>query len=1067
MLKIYNSSTQKNSMKACLQSIKEARKTGDVVVICPDRMTLQIEKEIFDILQVSSLFDVNVITMSRLSNNFLKKKGFNKKILTKQLAVTLIKKLIQENELKSFKKVSHHNGFALKLFEMISLFKSNKITPQMLLEQSKNHILKEKLTDLAIIYDAYENYLQNEYTDSFNKLDAFTQLVENEFKNTHIIMVGFDDFTKQAYRIIQMFLIKSKSLSVSTASAYKLDNLNNKNIFMNQIFYSLIELAKNTGVIYDIVEVLNSDDKLHNHIKNNLLSYTPNRYDDDTNQVKIIKFNNKDKELEFVLKNIQYKVIHNKEKYGNFSLAVPNLSASKNEITNKFQEFNIPFYLDASDTLIDSNICKFLFSIFDVLKSNYDKVETLHLLQNYFSGIKRNEIENLELKLNILGISKIDKKVLFEYGNISQFIKAIEGIKTNTNIEIGKYVQAIISTFDKLNISEKTKDKMKVLSDNKDFSLAKNYKIAYEKLVNAMQEISSMFSNYKCSFEEFVEMIKVYIENISITLPPLIHDCVMVYDINTSYVQENKYLYVISCIDKYLPKNTEDVSILSDREIHTFKEELKLSPTVEFMNKKSKFKVFENLLQFSDQLILIYYNSDDGLVLPSSVITSFYAMFENCEVNGDIYILDYSTENEFKQNAFLLNNINKSSAKTNYINLIKSYNINKDNLDYKLAFYSLKEALSNDAISIEENLSHKNVIPNLKTNLFFKSGKTSVSEIESYYRCPYQHFIMYGLRLKEIKTWELKPNDIGNILHSFLDKIIESITYLDDDVTRKNVSNEILSEILKKEFPSALSFKNKHIIRNLYSEAGKIADAMYKQMNQSSFKNMWHEKVFGGLEELSIQYKEYKVYITGKIDRVDSLDNMFSLIDYKTGGDKFKYSDLINGKKLQLFVYVKAVNAISNKLPVLACYMPIKNSFSKDEKEKIKTYQFKGVFSNSIDTLNLLDNTFIENGKNSTIPAKLIKSGDFDQYSKPFAISSEDILKLSEIAFSMVEKAIQKIIDGDISPLPLLTDKSECNNCAYSSICAFNKYHGNKYRIVDDVDYNTLLNKKQDNNENK
>ena len=30
---------------------------------------------------------------------------------------------------------------------------------------------------------------------------------------------------------------------------------------------------------------------------------------------------------------------------------------------------------------------------------------------------------------------------------------------TNTNIEIGKYVQAIISTFDKLNISEKTKDK--------------------------------------------------------------------------------------------------------------------------------------------------------------------------------------------------------------------------------------------------------------------------------------------------------------------------------------------------------------------------------------------------------------------------------------------------------------------------------------------------------------------------------------------------------------------------------------------------------------------------------
>ena len=1049
-------------MRACMQSMQNLRKTGEVIVLCPDRMTVQIENELFDILQVSSLFDVNVVTMSRLSSTFLEKKGVHKKILSKQLAVALIKKIVQENKLNSFEKVKDHNGFALKLFEMISMFKSSRITPDDLLSQSKNQLLNEKLSDLAIIYHAYESYLQNEYTDSFNKLDAFIYSVENEYKDVHMVFVGFDDFTKQAYSIIQMFLQKSKSVSISTTSSYKKDSLNNKNIYTNQIFYALIELSKKLGIVYDITDVEEKENSVHMHMIENLFSYTPIKFAKPDSAVKIVHFSNKNKELEFVLKNIQYKVVHNGTKYGDFAVAMPALNANKTTIFRMFQEAGIPCFIDASDNLMDSNICKFLFSIFETIKTNYNAVETLHLLQNYFSNVKKVEIENLTLKVNRLGLSYLQMENVKEYPTITQFLKNILPLNQTKNIQVGTYVQLIKSTFEQIQMQEKTNMMISALSEKKDIEGAKNYKIAYEKLMDAMGEMSAMFFDYECSLNNFVDMLKAYLENVTITLPPLVADSVMVYDINTSYLNTSKTLYVLSCVDKDVPQVTDDVSIICDKEIKYFSDELQLSPTVEFINNKNKFKVFENLLQFKNQLIVTYFDTEQGSkVLPSSVITSLFAMFDISQIDGDAYILDYGIENEFKQNAFLLNNITIKNAKTNYINLLKNYPFKYQNEEYIKAFSSLREALGNDAKKIEDNLSFKNEIPNLKTNLFFPHGTTSVSEIESYYRCPYQHFVSYGLRLKELKTWELQPNDIGNILHSYLDKVIEPLSSLDSDKKIKQIANDILHSVMKEEFSEALNPKNKHIMRNLFREAEKIAEEMYQQLRKSEFKNKWHEKVFKELKNLSVEYKGYKIFIKGKIDRVDEKDNMFSLIDYKTGQDTFKYKDIVIGKKLQLFVYVKAVNELSGQMPVLACYMPIKNNFSKDEKEKIKTYQWLGVFSNSIDILNQLDTTFLENGKSDFIKVKLKKDEDFDRFTKPYALSSEDMIAISKFAFEMVESAVAKIIDGDITPFPLYTSVAECSHCKYKSMCNFSKYYNNKYRNGTDVDISVHFNKEE------
>ena len=72
------------------------------------------------------------------------------------------------------------------------------------------------------------------------------------------MFVGFDDFTKQMYNIVNMFIQRSKSVTIGTASSYGLKH-NNKNIYVNNIFYSIIELCKTHGHMYHIEVV---DEKL-------------------------------------------------------------------------------------------------------------------------------------------------------------------------------------------------------------------------------------------------------------------------------------------------------------------------------------------------------------------------------------------------------------------------------------------------------------------------------------------------------------------------------------------------------------------------------------------------------------------------------------------------------------------------------------------------------------------------------------------------------------------------------------------------------------------------------------
>jgi len=207
--------------------------------------------------------------------------------------------------------------------------------------------------------------------------------------------------------------------------------------------------------------------------------------------------------------------------------------------------------------------------------------------------------------------------------------------------------------------------------------------------------------------------------------------------------------------------------------------------------------------------------------------------------------------------------------------------------------------------------------------LFFADGFTKATEVERFFMCPFLHFVEYGLKLKENETSKVRPVDIGNILHSIVEEFAKF-------QRGKNLDKKQISDFATFTFEKIISQKqfehlllgvsNKALAKGLCREAERICQAINFQNQNSKYKISFVEQSFGTnfakMPEIAVYKSDRKLLLRGKIDRVDTFDTKFRIIDYKTGKGKSEFNmlDLYMGKKLQLYIYLYALkNSWENK----------------------------------------------------------------------------------------------------------------------------------------------------------
>lgn len=301
-------------------------------------------------------------------------------------------------------------------------------------------------------------------------------------------------------------------------------------------------------------------------------------------------------------------------------------------------------------------------------------------------------------------------------------------------------------------------------------------------------------------------------------------------------------------------------------------------------------------------------------------------------------------------------------------------------------------------------------------------SSTKVSQLESYFSCPMKHFLKYGLKLEEVRTADMNPADVGNVLHAVAEKYVKIMDEKDPETAAK----ELLSEVVAESGKGKLEL-NKRVVQSLTAEAVGMCKAINSQIKAGTFKPLATELEFGGADGVELTVMGKKITLGGRIDRVDVSGNLARVIDYKTGSSSFDLTELKCGVKIQLLAYL-AVMIKAGYRGVGTFYFKTLADFGDKD-----PYVLDGLCANEAEVLAAMDSNLPQ-----TRTSKVLKLSGSKKLTVGKGESEKDINSLVDYALKLAARGAEEIMSGYIAPDPAeVGQKNACRFCEYKTVCGF------------------------------
>lgn len=525
------------------------------------------------------------------------------------------------------------------------------------------------------------------------------------------------------------------------------------------------------------------------------------------------------------------------------------------------------------------------------------------------------------------------------------------------------------------------------------------------KLVNVFNDMNN-YLNSNASFSEVIEVLK----NISFESDKteVYQDTITISNLEDFVLEGKKIVYFLGATNEFLPKEFKPSHLISTYDI----DKDNLNELV--LDNKNKWDyLFSHLILFKNVYVTTPKLGNDLKLKEASVML-------NEVIKKDIEIAKiYDRKSMIKDYAIKLSNKKINKVCDDYF--CKINEVNHHNLNLRIP--------SDTALK-----------------LYSKTLNVSPSSIETYAKCPFYHFILYGLKLKVKEKYLFDSREVGTFVHYLLENVIKN------DID--NIKEENTYEIIKKYSLSYLKDngkimdnKTKYLIEELSKSTSNVINMIVSEQEKSLFKPTFFELKIDDnstVAPLSVKLLHGTLNINGIVDRVDTYQDdenfYYRIIDYKTGEKKFRLDEVLMGLNLQMLIYLLAIknsHSFTDKkmIPSALLYYPalLKESKSSrgltlEEKEKSVYDRLKmnGIINSSSDVLDL----FGEDLKCYT------DSFVRDKLSFEKVFSMDDINNVFEYMINTIKTIGNSILDGKISVSPV---EDGCKYCKFSSICKFDK----------------------------
>lgn len=1071
-----------------------------VYIVVPEQFTLQNEIKLMETLDVKALMDIKIMSFNKMAIEALSNEGGLKRRYIDDIGKSMaVKKIFQglNDDIKLYAGSIDKEGFISSIVKLITEMKRTLIRPTDLREsaqKNKSHILlSQKLTELAVIYEAFDASLEGKYVDNEDRIGQFSEIKNLTYlKDIKIYFYSFFSFTEIENQVIKNMI--HSQLNVTMFLNLDYENINDKldDTFgiTNKTLNRLSQMCEELNQKYDVREITDlKNPDLNDEIRylgDNLFKTIANENRDIPQKINIYHAHNIDEEIRKVAMDINHKVINEDYRFKDIIVVPCDASSYNKNIKLIFREYEIPFFIDEKRSIISSPIIKTIIAVLNLIDSKFRAEDILMFLKNGFSKICDNEcdvFENHLIKRKLKGEMFFDDSYFEpEYFYESEYEKNVVNEVRNYIVRIFRdyrslgseqnsaeiFAKKIFEILINLEIPNQVQTFVEKLKSENYFDEANENGQIWNVFVKIIDQSVELLGEGKSEFGYYKDILNEGISNYELSVIPPSKDQVIVGDIERSRSMDKKIVYVLGANSSSLPRAAKENGILTKEDKDALKYEGILLPSNQEQTDSSEILLIYNLLtKPSDELNMSYAVDVDGSsVMPSTVLNQIAIIYPKLRVkNARDFKPEYFITLPNPTIGVMAREIKK------YSNGERIDEIWLDLLSYYLAHkeHNLKARIALEGIFYDNT---KVPIGNaLAKELYKMPLRVSTTRIDSFVKCPFSHFIKYGLRAKERKVYNIDPAEMGQVLHLTIEKFIEKIK---DDLPListidKTAADKMIGDVFDESAQNIFKEydlqekRNQYILKKLKKTAYLAGYSCVEQIRTGKFELMYQEEKFAKGSEIPpiiIDIEGEQIILEGTIDRVDVFKDgeksYVKVIDYKTRSKPFNLSDAYNGIDIQLVIYLKAAMKSSAFLktktfPGGMFYFPIINPMidtQTRDKAKIEELIKSKI---KLDGIILHDIKIIEaiNG-NGDEAVDIVKSKG--RKKDEHILELKQFEALIEKVESNVYESLEDMIKGIIEPSPIKNVKSQstaCDYCRYGAICRFDEeLETNNYRNI-------------------
>lgn len=958
----------------CREEIRQrllAEPDGPALIwLLPEHATFRAERELAGAEGLTGFSRAFVFGFRRLAQKVLLETGGALRPQLSDLGKKLLLSRImrqQQDKLHVFRQAAEQKSFAETLAGMLKEFKTYSLSPAALNEaaqQLADSPLKDKMKDLALIYQQFEQALANEYIDPEDYLYVLAgKLTQSALvASAEIWLDGFSWFNPREEAVLVELLQCAANITVTLCldDPHDAQHQQETGLFHRQwhTWRRLHALAAMAGVACQDV-ILPGTQRfaqrpLLAHIEAQFFQFPAKRWQQSREGLVLAEAVNRRVEVEAIARDMLRLCREEGLRWKDMAVLLRDSEAYGPLLAAVLTDYDIPFFSDQRRLSVHHPLAELIRSVLEICLQSWSYDAVFRALKTDFFSLTREEIDVLEnyvLEFGIRGshwaraerwefcrrLSLAEDEEINErqQQRLTTVHAARQKVTTPLLNLLDSLQQAADATaittvlylfLEELAVPERLTAWADAAEAAGELEAAREHRQIWAAIVDLLEQMVESLGQETISLAEYAEILGDGLDSVTFSLIPPGLDHVTIASLDQNTVDNIHAIYIPGVNDGVLPQRGRSEGLITDHDRTVLAAMgVQLAPGAAADTFAERFSIYTALTRATGQLWLSYpLAADDGSgLLPSLVISRLR------ELAGGAGIRYLPLEPPPGEEAAYLTHPRRSlsllaaslrrykdgeSISTAWWDL---YNWLLQQPDYRLATERALAGLFHD------NRSYT-IAPAMAQSLYSRGGRLrgSVTRFESFRSCPFKHFAQYGLKLQERPVFRLAAPDMGQFLHAALKAFGDGLAQEQRPwgSVQPNECNERCRQIVEQLAPRLQneillsSEQNQHVLQRLTATIQQTVWRLIEFDRVSSFKPVALEKSFGRGQADSLPSLVYPLAsglcleLIGQIDRLDYVKHQETgyllVIDYKSGGAWLTLTEVYHGLKLQLLTYL-------------------------------------------------------------------------------------------------------------------------------------------------------------------